>query len=79
MGISRNMGCPEYLELDVYASAVRRSTQYAHPQSIGPPGKDQLQRAASLRQEALLDRDAAGDTLHRHPQHCMLCKEQGAA
>jgi hypothetical protein len=80
MGISRAMGCAEYLELECnYASAVRRWAQYAQPQSIVPPGKDQLQRATALRQEALLERNSAADTLHLHRQHCPMCKRQGAA
>jgi hypothetical protein len=42
------MGCAEYLELEHdYASAVRRWAQYAQPQNIVPPGKDQLQRATA--------------------------------
>jgi hypothetical protein len=80
MGISRAMGCAEYLELEHhYASAVRRWAQYAQPQNIVPPGKDQLQRATALRQEALLERNCAEDTLHLHRQHCPMCKRQGAA
>jgi hypothetical protein len=74
------MGCQEYLELERdYASAVRRWAEFAEPQNIVPPGKDQLQRAAALRQEALVKRNSAADTLHLHRQLCLVCKRQGAA
>jgi hypothetical protein len=70
----------EYLELERdYASAVRRWAQYAQPQNVVPPGKDQLQRATELRQEALVALNSAADTLHLHRQHCLVCKKQGAA
>jgi hypothetical protein len=75
------MGCAEYLELEQdYASAVRRWAQYSQPQNIVPPGKDQLQRATALQQEALVERNSAADTLHLHlhRQHCLVCKRQGA-
>ena len=74
------MGCEEYLELERdYASAVRRWAEYAQPQTIVPPGKDQLQRATALRQEALVKWNAAADTLHLHRQLCLVCKRRGAA
>jgi hypothetical protein len=74
------MRCVEYLQLEQdYASAVRRWTQYSQPQGIVPPGKDQLQRATALRQEALVERNSAADTLHLHRQHCLVCKRQGVA
>jgi hypothetical protein len=74
------MGCAEYLELEQdYASAVRRWAQYAQPQQIVPPSKDQLQRATALRNEALVKVNSAADTLHLHRQHCLLCKRRGAA
>jgi hypothetical protein len=79
-GISFVMACAEYLELEHdYASAVRRWAQYAQPQNMVPPGKDQLQRATALRQEALVERNTAADTLHLHRQHCLVCKRQGVA
>jgi len=78
--ISLVMACAEYLELEHHhASAVRRWAQYAQPQNMVPPGKDQLQRATALRQEALVERNTAADTLHLHRQHCLVCKRQGVA
>jgi hypothetical protein len=74
------MACAEHSELeDAYASAVSRWAQYAQPQNMVPPGKDQLQRATALRQEALVERNTAADTLLLHRRHCLVCKRQGAA
>ena len=73
------MGCAVYLELEhEYARAVHRWAQYAQPQHLVPPGKDQLQRATALRQEASVERNSAADALHLHRQYCQVCKRQGA-
>lgn len=78
--IKSTMSCEEYLELERdYACAIRRWAQYAQPQSIGPPGKDQLQQATALRQEALVELNTAADTLHLHRLLCAVCRRQGAA
>jgi hypothetical protein len=42
-------------------------------------GNDQLQRTTALRQDALIERNFAANTLHLHRQHCLVCKRQGAA
>lgn len=77
---NRIMLCAEYQQLEhAYAEAVRRWSQFASPQTIVLPGKDQLQRATALRQEALVERNSAADALHLHRQHCLVCKRQGAA
>jgi hypothetical protein len=74
------MRCAEYLELERdYASAVHRWAQYSQPQNIVPPGKDQLQRATALRQEALVERNSAADALQLHRQHCLVCKKKSVA
>lgn len=74
------MPCAEYQELEnAYAEAVRRWTQYPSPQTMVLPSKDQLQRATALRQEALVERNAAADALHLHCHQCLVCKKKGAA
>ena len=49
------------------------------PQNIVPPGKDQLQRATALRQEALVERNSAAVPYICIARHCLVCKRQGAA
>ena len=44
------------------------------PQAIVPPGKDQLERARVLRQNALIERNSSSDILHRHRSTCPFCK-----
>jgi hypothetical protein len=74
------MYCAEYQQLEhTYAEAVRRWSQYASPQTLVLPGKDQLQRATALRQEALIERNSAANALHLHRGQCLVCKGQGAA
>jgi hypothetical protein len=69
------MRCAEYLQLEqVYAAAVRRWSEFASPQAIVSSGKDQLQRATALRQDALIERNSAANALHLHRQHCLVCK-----
>jgi hypothetical protein len=76
----RIMYCAEYQQLEhTYAEAVRRWSQYASPQTLVLPGKDQLQRATALRQEALIERNSAANALHLHRRQCLVCKGQGAA
>jgi hypothetical protein len=74
------MDCAEYQQLEhAYAAAVLRWSQYASPQTMVSPGKDQLQRATALRQDALVERNTAADTLRLHRQKCLVCKKAGAA
>jgi hypothetical protein len=77
---NRIMHCAEYQQLEyAYAEAVRRWSQYASPQTMVAPGRDQLQRATALRQDALVERNSAANALHLHRQHYLVCKRQGAA
>ena len=77
---NRTMDCSEYQQLEhAYAEAVRRWSKYASPQTLVLPGKDQLQRARALRQEALVERNSAANALHLHLHQCPVCKKQGAA
>jgi hypothetical protein len=76
---NRTMDCEEYQQLEhAYAEAARRWSQYASPQTMVLPGKDQLHRA-TLRQEALVERNSAANTLHLHRHQCKVCKRRGAA
>jgi hypothetical protein len=69
------MYCAEYRQLEqIYAVAVRRWAEFASPQTMVPPGRDQLQRATALRQDALVERNSAANTLHLHRQQCLVCK-----
>lgn len=74
------MHCAEYQQLEhAYTEAVRRWSQYASPQTVVLPGKDQLQRATALRQDALVERNSAANALHLHRRQCLVCKREGAA
>src|SRR5271154_2596643 len=58
--VQQHMHYKEYQQLEgAYAEAVRHCSQYASPQPVVPPGKDQLQRATALRQDALVQRNSA--------------------
>ena len=73
------MVCTEYRRLEQrYNSALRRWAQYVRPQAIVPPGRDQLERARVLRQEALIERDSASHTLYLHRSTCLFCKSHEA-
>lgn len=73
------MGCAEYQQLEeAYIDAARLCALYAAPQSLVPPGKDQLARATALRRAAMAARNCAADSLHLHLQHCPLCKLESA-